>query len=93
MRPALRQGELTERRSGPNRRPQMATFLDFEKPIAELEARVAELRETASSSAIDIEAEVQKLQERAERLLRDTYTKLTPWQKTQVARHPERTHF
>jgi acetyl-CoA carboxylase carboxyl transferase subunit alpha len=71
----------------------MATFLDFEKPIAELEARVAELRETASSSAIDIEAEVQKLQERAERLLRDTYTKLTPWQKTQVARHPERPHF
>jgi acetyl-CoA carboxylase carboxyl transferase subunit alpha len=71
----------------------MATFLDFEKPIAELEARVAELRETASSSAIDIEAEVQKLQERAERLLRETYAKLTPWQKTQVARHPERPHF
>jgi acetyl-CoA carboxylase carboxyl transferase subunit alpha len=71
----------------------MATFLDFEKPIAELEARVAELRETASSSAIDIEPEVQKLQERAERLLRETYTKLTPWQKTQVARHPERPHF
>jgi acetyl-CoA carboxylase carboxyl transferase subunit alpha len=71
----------------------MATFLDFEKPIAELEARVAELRETASSGALDIEAEVQKLQERAERLLRETYTKLTPWQKTQVARHPERPHF
>jgi acetyl-CoA carboxylase carboxyl transferase subunit alpha len=71
----------------------MATFLDFEKPIAELEARVAELRETASSSAIDIGPEVQKLQERAERLLRETYTKLTPWQKTQVARHPERPHF
>jgi acetyl-CoA carboxylase carboxyl transferase subunit alpha len=71
----------------------MATFLDFEKPIAELEARVAELRETASSGAIDIEAEVQKLQERAERLLRETYTRLTPWQKTQVARHPERPHF
>ncbi len=71
----------------------MATFLDFEKPIAELEARVAELRETASSSALDIEHEVQKLQERAERLLRETYTRLTPWQKTQVARHPERPHF
>jgi acetyl-CoA carboxylase carboxyl transferase subunit alpha len=71
----------------------MATFLDFEKPIAELEARVAELRETASNGAIDIEPEVQRLQERAERLLRDTYTKLTPWQKTQVARHPERPHF
>jgi acetyl-CoA carboxylase carboxyl transferase subunit alpha len=71
----------------------MATFLDFEKPIAELEARVAELRETASSGAIDLDPEVQKLQERAERLLRDTYAKLTPWQKTQVARHPERPHF
>jgi acetyl-CoA carboxylase carboxyl transferase subunit alpha len=71
----------------------MATFLDFEKPIAELEARVAELRETASSGAINIEAEVQRLQERAERMLRETYTRLTPWQKTQVARHPERPHF
>ncbi len=71
----------------------MATFLDFEKPIAELEARVAELRETASSGAIDIDPEVQKLEERAERLLRETYAKLTPWQKTQVARHPERPHF
>jgi acetyl-CoA carboxylase carboxyl transferase subunit alpha len=71
----------------------MATFLDFEKPIAELEARVAELRETASSGSLAIEPEVQKLQERAERLLRETYAKLTPWQKTQVARHPERPHF
>jgi len=71
----------------------MATFLDFEKPIAELEARVAELRQTASSGAINIEPEVQRLEERAERLLRDTYAKLTPWQKTQVARHPERPHF
>jgi acetyl-CoA carboxylase carboxyl transferase subunit alpha len=71
----------------------MATFLDFEKPIAELEARVAELRETASSGSINIEAEVQRLEERAQRMLRETYTKLTPWQKTQVARHPERPHF
>jgi acetyl-CoA carboxylase carboxyl transferase subunit alpha len=71
----------------------MATFLDFEKPIAELEARVAELRDTASSGAINIDAEVSKLQERADKLLRDTYVKLTPWQKTQVARHPERPHF
>jgi acetyl-CoA carboxylase carboxyl transferase subunit alpha len=71
----------------------MATFLDFEKPIAELEARVAELRATASAGSINIEAEVQRLEERAERLLRETYAKLTPWQKTQVARHPERPHF
>ena len=71
----------------------MATFLDFEKPIAELESRVAELRETAQSGAINIDAEISKLEERAERLLRETYAKLTPWQKTQVARHPHRPHF
>ena len=71
----------------------MATFLDFEKPIAELEARIAELRETASAAEPNIEAEIGRLQERAARQLRDTYAKLTPWQKTQVARHPERPHF
>ena len=71
----------------------MATFLDFEKPIAELEARIAELRETASASEPNIEAEIGRLQEPAQRLLRDTYARLTPWQKTQVARHPERPHF
>src|SRR6185295_6139175 len=71
----------------------MATFLDFEKPIAELEARIAELRDTASASEPNIEAEIGRLQDRAQRLLRDTYAKLTPWQKTQVARHPERPHL
>jgi acetyl-CoA carboxylase carboxyl transferase subunit alpha len=71
----------------------MATFLDFEKPIAELEARIAELRETASAEEPNIEAEIARLEEKAARLLRDTYAKLTPWQKTQVARHPERPHF
>ena len=71
----------------------MATFLDFEKPIAELEARVAELRETASGSEVDIDAEIERLGVKAERLLRETYARLTPWQKTQVARHPERPHL
>jgi acetyl-CoA carboxylase carboxyl transferase subunit alpha len=72
----------------------MQTYLDFEKPIAELETRVAELRETASSSEdIDIEAEVARLETKSSKLLRDTYAKLTPWQKAQVARHPERPHF
>ncbi|WP_166040802.1 acetyl-CoA carboxylase carboxyltransferase subunit alpha [Sphingosinicella sp. YJ22] len=71
----------------------MVTFLDFEKPIAELDARVAELRETAQSGALNIDGEIAKLEERSERLLRDTYAKLTPWQKTQVARHPHRPHF
>ena len=72
----------------------MLTYLDFEKPIAELETRVAELRETASSSGdIDIEAEVGRLEAKSAKLLADTYAKLTPWQKAQVARHPERPHF
>src|SRR5438309_8496121 len=71
----------------------MKTYLDFEKPIAELETRVAELRETASSSEIDIDAEVGRLETKANKLLRDTYARLTPWQKAQVARHPDRPHF
>lgn len=71
----------------------MVSFLDFEKPIAELQARVADLRQTADSGSVDIDAEVSKLQAKSDKLLRDTYAKLTPWQKTQVARHPDRPHF
>ncbi|ODP37898.1 acetyl-CoA carboxylase carboxyltransferase subunit alpha [Sphingomonas turrisvirgatae] len=71
----------------------MATFLDFEKPIAELQNRINELRETAADGAVDIEAEVGKLQAKSDKLLKDAYARLTPWQKTQVARHPERPHF
>ena len=71
----------------------MVTFLEFEKPIAELQGRIAELRDTAAAGSLDIEAEVSKLEAKSERLLRDTYDRMTPWQKTQVARHPERPHF
>jgi acetyl-CoA carboxylase carboxyl transferase subunit alpha len=72
----------------------MLSYLDFEKPIAELETRVSELRETANSSEdIDIEAEVSRLEAKSSKLLRDTYAKLTPWQKAQVARHADRPHF
>ncbi|MBB4097050.1 acetyl-CoA carboxylase carboxyltransferase subunit alpha [Sphingomonas kyeonggiensis] len=71
----------------------MTTFLDFEKPIAELQTRIDELRQTAQGGAVDIDAEIAPLQAKAEKLLKDTYAKLTPWQKTQVARHPERPHF
>jgi acetyl-CoA carboxylase carboxyl transferase subunit alpha len=71
----------------------MLNYLDFEKPIAELETRVAELRETASSSDIDIDPEIGRLETKANKLLRDTYAKLTPWQKAQVARHPDRPHL
>jgi acetyl-CoA carboxylase carboxyl transferase subunit alpha len=71
----------------------MMHYLDFEKPIAELETRVAELRETASNGAVDIDAEVARLETKSTKLLRDTYAKLSPWQKAQVARHPDRPHF
>jgi acetyl-CoA carboxylase carboxyl transferase subunit alpha len=71
----------------------MLTFLDFEKPIAELETRVAELRETASAGSIDIDGEIARLEAKSAKLLRETYSRLTPWQKSQVARHPERPRF
>src|SRR5215210_1792313 len=71
----------------------MLTFLDFEKPIAELETRVAELRETATAGSIDIDSEIARLEAKSAKLLRETYSRLTPWQKSQVARHPERPHF
>jgi len=68
----------------------MRHFLDFEKPIAELEGKVEELRRTTDAGGIDVAEEVAKLREKAEKLLAATYAKLTPWQKAQVARHPER---
>ena len=71
----------------------MLTYLDFEKPIAELERRLTELRETASAGSIDIDSEVARLESKSAKLLNDTYARLTPWQKSQVARHPDRPHF
>ncbi len=71
----------------------MNSFLDFEKPVAALQSRIAELRETAQDGAIDIDAEIERLQGRSNVMLAELYGKLTPWQKTQVARHPERPHF
>ncbi len=70
----------------------MQTFLDFEKPVAELEGKIEELRHISNDGEINIAEEVAKLQGKADRLLRQSYAKLTPWQKTQVARHPERPH-
>ena len=71
----------------------MQTYLDFEKPIAELDRRITELRATADAGSIDIDSEIGKLDAKSSKLLRDTYARLSPWQKTQVARHPERPHF
>jgi len=72
----------------------MRTYLDFEKPIAELESRVAELKALAATQrSAAIEEELAKLEAKAREALVETYSDLTPWQKTQVARHPERPHF
>lgn len=68
----------------------MRHFLDFEKPIAELEGKIEELRRMSEPNGINIAEEVARLTDKADRQLRATYAKLTPWQKTQVARHPDR---
>ena len=70
----------------------MTTYLDFEKPIAELESKIAELRHLPNSGDVDIAEEVMRLQDRVHKQLRATYAKLTPWQRVQVARHAERPH-
>lgn len=72
----------------------MRTYLDFEKPIAELESKVSELKALAAEQrSVSIEEELAKLEDKAKKALAETYAELTPWQKTQVARHPERPHF
>jgi acetyl-CoA carboxylase carboxyl transferase subunit alpha len=68
----------------------MRHFLDFEKPIAELEGKIEELRHLSEPGGLNIAEEVARLTTAAERQLRATYARLTPWQKTQVARHPDR---
>ena len=67
-------------------------FLDFERPIAELESKIEELRHLSTTGELNIADEVGRLEVTADRLLRQTYARLTPWQKVQVARHPERPH-
>ncbi|GEO81995.1 acetyl-CoA carboxylase carboxyltransferase subunit alpha [Pararhodospirillum oryzae] len=67
-------------------------FLDFEKPVAELESKIEELRHLSDADGMNIAEEVGRLQQKVEKQLRAVYAKLTPWQKTQVARHPERPH-
>ncbi|NLR38594.1 acetyl-CoA carboxylase carboxyltransferase subunit alpha [Novosphingobium sp. ERW19] len=71
----------------------MISYLEFEKPVAALEARIAELRQTAQGGDIDISSEIRRLETKSAELLASTYKALTPWQKTQVARHPSRPHF
>jgi acetyl-CoA carboxylase carboxyl transferase subunit alpha len=71
----------------------MMVYLEFEKPVAVLEARIIELQDAARESDVDVSAEIGKLRAKADKQLKDTYANLTAWQKTQVARHPERPHF
>lgn len=72
----------------------MPAYLDFEKPVADLQGKVAELKALAQSGqAVSIDDEVRRLEERADEALKDIYKKLTPYQKMQVARHPARPHF
>src|SRR5512137_2790130 len=66
------------------------SFLDFEQPIAELEQKIEELRFVQDDSAVDISEEIERLQKKSESLIKDIYAKLTPWQVSQLARHPQR---
>jgi len=70
----------------------MRSYLDFEKPVAEIEAKVEELRALETPDSTAISEEIARLEAKAAQTLKDLYAELTPWQKTQVARHPERPH-
>ena len=71
----------------------MITYLDFEKPVAELQARIKDLKDAGGGNGPDIDPEIAKLEAKVEAQLAQIYARLTPWQKTQVARHPQRPHF
>ena len=71
----------------------MISYLEFEKPVAELDQRIAELRAAADGDDVDISNELRRLEVKSTTLLESTYESLSPWQKTQVARHPARPHF
>lgn len=71
----------------------MIQVLDFERPIAELENKLAELQHLSDNGDLNITQEVTRLKKKVDKLLHETYSALTPWQKVQVARHPQRPHF
>ncbi len=66
------------------------TFLNFEQPIAELDSKIEELRFVQDDSAVDISEEIDRLAKKSQQLTKDIYAKLTPWQVSQIARHPQR---
>src|SRR3546814_17610739 len=71
----------------------MTAFLDFEKQVAALDRQIAELRDMGDDPSLNIENDIARLEAKSAKMLRDIYARLTPWQKTQVARHPDRPHF
>jgi acetyl-CoA carboxylase carboxyl transferase subunit alpha len=71
----------------------MISYLDFEKPVAALEERIGHLRGVNALHDVDVASEIARLESKSTELLASTYASLTPWQKTQVARHPQRPHF
>ncbi|PKP93118.1 MAG: acetyl-CoA carboxylase carboxyl transferase subunit alpha [Alphaproteobacteria bacterium HGW-Alphaproteobacteria-14] len=71
----------------------MISYLDFEKPVAALEERIDQLRGVDALHDVDVASEITRLEAKSTELLASTYASLTPWQKTQVARHPQRPHF
>ena len=71
----------------------MISYLDFEKPVAALEERITQLRSVNALHDVDVASEIARLEVKSTELLASTYGSLTPWQKTQVARHPQRPHF
>ena len=71
----------------------MFNYLDFEKPVADLEGKILELKKLPDNGeAVDVGDEIARLEKRSQDALRDAYRQLTPWQKVQVARHPDRPH-
>jgi acetyl-CoA carboxylase carboxyl transferase subunit alpha len=70
----------------------MHNYLDFEKPVADLEGQILELKKIEGKDAVDVTDEIQRLEKRSREALADLYRKLSAWQKTQVARHPDRPH-
>jgi acetyl-CoA carboxylase carboxyl transferase subunit alpha len=73
-----------------NERSMKTSFLDFEQSIADLESKIEELRFVQDDSAVDISEEIERLEKKSGQLTKDIYAKLTPWQISQVARHPQR---
>ncbi|MEP0390781.1 MAG: acetyl-CoA carboxylase carboxyltransferase subunit alpha [Erythrobacter sp.] len=71
----------------------MISYLEFEKPVASLELRIKEMRSLESDNGVDVASEIERLEVKSGELLASTYASLSPWQKTQVARHPQRPHF